>query len=199
MRIPPSHPLFVVAALVALPTLAGAQRKSTASIGVGAGSASFSCDVCSSQRNNSLSEMLRLGTIVKPGLVLSGEASRWRGDYGDSRGSGTATASFVSFTAQWSPWADDNFTEGFFLKAGAGLAHTHEQFEGVSASPTVVTTTGPSFVLGAGWNVWVAEHFAVTPYADYNVAAKATQSVNDLPGTQLGANILHLGVALTVR
>lgn len=168
-----------------------------AAVGVGAGSASFTCDVCRSGRDNGGSAVARLGVRIRSGLVVAAEGSGWTSNYTDPRGTGTVRMLFVSAVAQWYPRA----ARGGFLKAGGGGGSIREEMTLTGIGDVTVTTTGPAFVAGVGWDLPIGGgRWAITPYADVNVISKAEQRVNGWrPESRLGASVVHLGVAVTLQ
>lgn len=168
-----------------------------AAVGVGAGSASFTCDVCGSGRDNGGSGVARIGVRVRSGLVVAVEGSGWTSDYTDPRGTGTVRMLFASAVAQWYPRG----ARGGFLKAGGGGGSIREKLTLTGIGDVTVTTSGPAFVAGVGWDLPIGGgRWAITPYADVNVISKAEQSLNgSRPGSRLGASVVHLGVAVTLR
>jgi hypothetical protein len=165
------------------------------SVGVGSGSASFSCDACGSRRNNALAGVARVSVAVHRALTLGVEVSGWTSDFSDPRGSGAARMLFTNVVAQWYPAAS-----GVFMKAGAGVASIRDAITFTQIGRAIVTTHSPSFVVGAGWHVSVAQRWSLTPYADLNVARKAALTVNGFrAATQLGGSLVHIGAAVTVR
>jgi peptidoglycan-associated lipoprotein len=163
------------------------------SAGVGSGSATFSCDVCA-QRDAGLSELVRLGVVVRPSLLVAAELTGWAKSYADARGTADAGFRFINATVQWHPRP----TSGFFVKAGGGLASIKDDITISSLGPTAIKTTGLGLVAGAGWNVPVRGLWALTPYADVNYAARAKQSINGQQREQtLGGTVMHIGLAAT--
>lgn len=167
----------------------------SASVGVGAGSASFSCAGCESRRDNSASALVRAAVAIHPRLVVGVEATGWRGDYRDARGTGTVRMTFANAVAQWYPSAS-----GFFVKGGAGAAWIRDELALTQTGNLTVTTSGPAFVAGAGWDVLLGRRAWVTPYVDLDVAAKREQTVNAVRSTdRFGGSVIQVGAALTLR
>jgi len=193
---------FAVALLAALPATLPAQaapRRAggfSLAAGVGAGSTSFSCDACVSQRDDGVGAVLRLGVNASSHLTLAAEASGWRADYDALRGTGKARVGLAQLVLQWYPSA----SAGAFVKAGGGVAAIRDELTLNDVGSVTVSTRNPAFVVGAGWEVGLGRHWAVVPFADLNVVSKGDQTVNDAEtGERLGATLLHAGVAIRVR
>ncbi len=184
------------AAWLALTPAALAAQSIVVSAGVGSGSASFSCDGCASRRDNAVAALLRAGVVVHPQLTIAAEASGWWGDFKDARGTGSMRMTFATAVAQWHPVP----TSGAFVKAGAGAAWIRDELRVTQTGNATVTTSGPAFVVGAGWDLHVVRHASITPYADFDVAAKREQTINSVRDEgRFGGTLLHVGVALTFR
>jgi peptidoglycan-associated lipoprotein len=166
----------------------------SASVGLGTGSASFSCDGCGSQRSSGLAAQLGLGIAVRPSIVLSADVNRWTTDYADSRGSANARMLFVSAAAQWYPRS----TSSLFVKGGVGMASIEDDVNRTALGRTDITASAPALVLGAGWSFPLRGGWAATPYASLNYSMKGTQSINGVASSQkFGGTLMHVGVAAT--
>jgi hypothetical protein len=104
---------------------------------------------------------------------------------------------FGQFVAQWYPMAA---ASGAFVKAAGGVASIRDEIAIDAVGPTIVTTHSPALGIGLGWDVPVARRWLLSPYADLSIATKAHQTVNSEDrGDRLGATLVHIGVAATVR
>jgi hypothetical protein len=183
--------------LIGTPVLLHAQaRPFTASLGIGSGATSFSCDACGSHHDAGVAWLASAGVRVHPALVVAAEASGWSGNYADSRGTGNARIVFGDVDVAWHPRP----TSGFFVKAGAGAAWITDDVTITQVGKTTVTSHSPAFIVGAGWDMPVARGFAITPYANLDYAAQSNGTVNGFRGAQkLGGTLAHVGIAATLR
>lgn len=150
--------------------------------GGGFGTADASCDECqgNSDRQNSLALYLKGGGAVNPHVLLGGQFNLWRKDETGVFGADNSIKMYnLMGTVTVYPQ-----TQGFFVNLGAGLA-----FVGVDStvSNTTLSTNlgkGFGFLLGAGYDIRVGDHLAVTP---------AIQYWNGAPGDLefAGGTILH--------
>src|SRR6185369_10559781 len=88
------------------------RRGFTISFGVGAGSARFDCDGCSSDRTSAPSGYIRIGGAVRRDLIIAGQVDAWnKQENGATLSVGTVTA-----TVQWYPQVEG----GFYVLGGLG-------------------------------------------------------------------------------
>lgn len=128
---------------------------------------------------------LRLGGTVNPHLRLGGELSSWVNSYYDS-GSVTESVSGLFGIAQFYPGR----RAGFYLKGGLGLGRSALDYSG---GPTI-SDYGWAAVLGAGYDIRVGRHLAITPTLDFQH--------HDYSGAQDGGyreRIWAVGVGLTYQ
>jgi len=98
---------------------------------------------------------LRLGGTVNPHLRLGGELSSWINSYYGTSGNVTETVGGVFGIAQFYPAR----RAGFYLKGGMGLGRIAVDYAG---GPTI-SDYGWAAVLGAGFDIRVGRHRAITP------------------------------------
>jgi hypothetical protein len=164
----------------------------TGSIGIGSGSAAFSCDVCGSHRDVSVTVLGNIGARVRSNLVVVVEGSGWKSDYSASSGNGDASIIVADAALQWYPRA----ASGVFVKGGVGPAWVTDHVSIDALGETTVKSRSAALVVGAGWDVPITKLMAISPYAAFDYLGRAKQSVNGLRiGEKLGATVLQVGVA----
>jgi Autotransporter beta-domain. len=129
---------------------------------------------------------LRLGGTVNPHLRLGGELSSWINSYYGTSGNVTETVGGVFGIAQFYPAR----RAGFYLKGGMGLGRSAVDYSG---GPTI-SDYGWAAVLGAGYDIRVGRHLAITPTVDFQH--------HDYSGAQGGGyreRIWSVGVGLTYQ
>jgi hypothetical protein len=155
------------------------------SFGLGGGSASMSCDGCSSERDTGLSGYLRMGGYVSPSLFVGGETNGWtKNDMGVEQQIGV-----ISAVVQWYPQP----AAGLYLKGGAGFAHATatDAFDEVS-------TSGMAMNAGVGYDWRLTRNFSLTPYANYVRSLGAEAEVNGLgTGYTLNVDVLQFGLGFS--
>lgn len=115
-------------------------------------------------------------------------------DAGGLLDSEVSTAVVVSSYAQWYPLA----RAGLFVRGGVGIAssRTYQPYTAVSAGPAGAilrhVTTRPSVTAGAGFDVAIRAHLAITLSGDFTTLAGAQSG-------QEARSALLAGVGLTVR
>ena len=182
--------LRVVLGLLLLPAIAIAQHPQTRqgfgiSFGLGAGSASVSCDGCDSDRDTGGSGYLRIGGYISPSVMLAGESNGWT----HTEEGVDETIGFLSAVAQWYPQP----TTGFYLKGGLGFARAVAE-----DNVDEVTTGGLAITLGTGYDFRVSRNFSLTPYVNYLRSFGGELEVNGT-GTDVKANvdIIQVGLGFT--
>jgi hypothetical protein len=194
---------FLRASLVAaLPAAVAAQSPGLrpgsvlVTAGVGSGAGSFSCGACESRRDLAFAGLVRVDVALTARTAMGVEGSGWTSDYADPRGTGTARMVFANLVATWHPKRG----AGAFVKAGGGVASLRDEVTIDRVGQTTITARGPSFTVGAGWDVALAPHVSIAPYADLAVATKREQIVNGSASYgKLGGSVIQAGVALTFR
>ena len=193
--IPRSTLLVACALLLGLPAALSGQLNVSASAGAGLGSVAFDCETCDGERDTGVALLGRLGVGLFRGVQLSGEVTHWRGDYEDTRGTGDARNTIAAATLQWHPAA-----RGLFVKAGVGVAFVDYEASFGTLGDVAVETSGPSFLAGIGWDMPIGGSWAITPFATLHFSSKRDVTVNGVEtGDQVGSDMLHAGVAITLR
>lgn len=139
--------------------------------------------------SNSLTEptvQLRLGGTVNQHLRLGAEVSSWLHNFYSDNGQVLESVGGVFGIAQWYPAA----RAGFYLKGGAGLGRSALDYSG---GPTI-SDLGFAAVLGAGYDIRVGRHLAITPTLDFQF--------HDFSGAEGGGyreRIGAIGIGLTYQ
>ena len=155
------------------------------SFGVGAGSASLSCDGCDSDREGGFSGYLRLGGYVNPSLFVGGETNGWV----DSEAGVDQQIGFLSAVVQWYPQP----ASGFYLKGGLGFARAT-----ASDAFDELSTSGLGITAGLGYDWRLTRNFSLTPYVNYARSIGAEAEFNGI-GTDVTLNVdlLQFGLGFT--
>ena len=129
---------------------------------------------------------IRLGGTVNPHLRLGGELSSWVYPHYTDSGDVTESLSGLFGIAQLYPGR----RAGFYLKAGAGVGRSAVNYSG---GPTI-SDMGFAAVLGAGWDIRVGRHLAITPTIDVQF-----QDYSGAEGGGYRERIGAIGIALTYQ
>lgn len=185
--------LGIVALAILLPAIATAQRPQTRSgfgisFGLGAGSASVSCDGCVGFGGTGFSDYLRLGGYLKPDLFLAVETNAW---FDDALNSGSDYIGAILGVVQWYP----NAKKGWYVKGGLGYAYS-DLLSYESPSMMYVNPSGLGISVGAGYDWRVARNFALTPYLSYlRIVGGSTDYYVESVGVSVG--LLQFGLGFT--
>ena len=165
------------------------------SLGVGAGSLGLSCSDCSNDRPTGLTFIGRVGAAIEPDMVVGAEFTRWS----ETVDAGTSTASWAMAVIQVYPRP----RSGFYVKGGLGVAAL-DVFGIIQSTgiPFGLRTTNLGLEIGVGQDMRVSRRVSLSPYADFLYAAPANPvlSLNQsTTGSNLGGNLLHVGLAVSWR
>jgi hypothetical protein len=176
-----------VAAQSTQATLSDWQPGFRAAVGLGVGSAGISCDGCGSDRDNSVSGILRFGGGIRPGVVLGGQVTSWAKNVHG----GTESLTFVTFVTQWYPQP----RQGFFVLGGLGVAAMDATGDGVE-----LRTNSLGLQAGVGYDITLTRKFAITPYADLLYGTGGNVQVNgSTTNVKVSSNLVQFGVAASWR
>jgi hypothetical protein len=158
------------------------------SAGMGAGWTRVNCGICVTERRLGPSGYLRVGTTLRPGLLLAVEGNGWsRDDEEISSGLFTAGA-----TAQLYPHPDG----GVFLRGG--LAYVRYR-GGDEDDDGDVAANLFGIVMGAGYEFPIAGSLYVTNYA--NLLTSSFGSLNSDRGAtaanDVSLTLLQIGIGIT--
>jgi hypothetical protein len=168
----------------------------TAAIGTGYGGATLSCSGCSLNRQSSLAVVLRVGAAVAPNLSLGIEATGWSKDYHTLTDHGTTQLGSADLVAQLYPAEN----AGFYYKAGGGFSAIRNDITRAGIGRTRIATNTLDLVAGVGWDLPATRNISLTPFVDLHHAPKRNAKVNGASsGQQIGATLLHIGLAATWR
>lgn len=148
---------------------ASAQERNGFSFGVGAGlgSADATCDDCGSgDRETSGSGYLKGGYALNEHLLLGVEFNLWTKTYdvpGFDNASSTVNVYNVSGTMTFYPQA----SSGLFLKGGAGVSLLDLELKASGSTLTADVGKGPGLIVGAGYDIPVGRHVAITPAVNF--------------------------------
>jgi hypothetical protein len=164
--------------------------------GGGSGTASITCDGCASQSASNASYMGALGVAVRRDARVIVESSGWQKNFDNASGSSKNQLIVIDAAYQWYPARG----YGFFIQAGGGVVYFNSTIYPAAAGTTTVSSVGGAFTAGAGWDVPVIDHFALTPYVGYAMGSKAAATINGASSTlKVGGSLLHFGLAVSWR
>jgi len=153
--------------------------------GAGAGWTRVSCSICTPRRVLGPTAHLRVGTFVRPGLLLGAEANGWMRDQGEN---GRAWTAAIGPVAYLYPKA----AGPFHIKAGIGYM-TYNAEEDVSTSNVAVQ-------LGAGYEFRVGSRLHLTNYANLHASSFGSlKSDGDEVVGDVSVSLFQIGVGLTRR
>lgn len=161
------------------------------SVGLGPGSVSASCDVCTTDffedRLTGLSGVLQLGFFANPRLAVTGEFIGWlRNDDPVYRRVAGLALGVLAYPSERS---------GFFLKGTVGGLRAIGENDLL-----LVQTDAWMATTGIGYDVSVGENVGVTVYGNYVRSFGGLTWVNGLESdVVVTPNALQFGVALTVH
>lgn len=154
-------------------------------IGLGAGSAGASCEVCDNDRSTGLSGNFRMGGTVSQQLLVGGEINGWT----KSENGVDERIGFLSAVAYYYPM----LANGLFLKGGLGYAWTE-----VADNVDQLKSNGLGAQAGIGYDMRLRRGFSLTPYVTYLRAFSAEGKFNGQSlGENLNPNIVQFGLGLT--
>jgi hypothetical protein len=161
--------------------------------GAGFGWARVGCRICDANRGHSLSAYGHAGFALSPRIILGGEVELWRqGARPDQNRPATEWMMGYSAVMFWYP----SPRQPYYLKSGFGLVtyRIHDATDALTA-----TALGPQ--IGAGWELPIASHIAVVPYANFLFAS--TGAGVKLNGQQVldhaSLELFQFGVGLSRR
>ncbi len=134
------------------------------SLGFGGGAEAVNLDGDGLGYSDELTEptmQLRIGGTLNQHIRLGGEFSSW---FHSIRDNASATSALESVSGvfgiiQYYPWS----RAGLYLKGGIGLGRSAVDYEG---GPTI-SDVGFAAVVGAGYDIRLGRHFALTPTVDF--------------------------------
>jgi opacity protein-like surface antigen len=196
--------VVALAALVASPSLTQAQERTgddlsvTAAIAVGSGG--LTCGSCDDARAMAPSGYVRIGGPILPGLVLSAEIDAWSKSEewvlfdGTSNVHGTSrfTIATLNAVAQWYPLTH----RGFFVEAGLGVGRYQVRSKSIDIGGSSAYSNTFGYLAGAGYDIPVSDHVAVTPSA--KIFGFSGAKIQDVDG-KVGGNVAQFALGLTWR
>ena len=182
--------LLVGSAVAAQTSLPQVREGFTASFGFGAGSGGVSCTNCSTTRETGVSGYLRLGSAVRPGLIVAGETN----GFVKSIDGGQVNFSFYSAALQWYPQP----ASGFYLKGNAGFATSQFVVEDFGFGTLELESNGFAAGVGAGYDLRVGRMFSLTPYVNLMTSVRSeARFLGQSLGEKLNPNLLQFGIGFT--
>ena len=155
--------------------------------GLGPGAARVSCSICKADRGTAATGELRLGGRLKRGVLVGAEATLWAG--GVERGV-NETMWGLSAVGYFYPRSRGTF----YWKAGVGMLSWRS-----TDGHDVLSAGALGVVAGAGWDIRIARHIALAPYASLFVASLGGDIKFNGASVQQGALLMlaQLGLSIT--
>ena len=147
-------------------------------IGIGFGSAKFSCDQCDGGRQNGVSGLFAIGTAIDQPLIIGAELDLFykRQDFDDG------WIATVTAFGQWYPAS----TGPFFVKGGLGMGWTQVTLQ----TPTGFASrskSGFGYMVAVGYDWRIAYYLSVTPLVGWYGGSLG--DVDDITG--LNVNVIQ--------
>jgi hypothetical protein len=169
------------------------------SAGLGAGSASLHCQICSGDLGSrGTTGYVRAGTTVNGFFLLGAELDAWmRSDQG-----GHQRVFALTGNGYWYP----DPRHGYYVKGGFGLSNYRQSADGDNGVTTAVTAGAFTGQVGLGYEVRMNPRMSIVPYANLIGSAKGRISTEQDNGTHLERNrldmsgnviLLQIGLGLT--
>lgn len=161
-----------------------AARGTWVSAGAGGGWLRVNCSICGTERFGGPAAVLRMGTTLRPGLLVAAELDGWTRSSDDERSAIVAGSG--------SAWFFPNPERGLFLRAGAGLVH-YRLDEDAGANLF-------GLQLGAGYELVLTESLRITN--SIGIIATTFGSISSEDGVvaeDVSLSMLQIGVSLTRR
>lgn len=196
---------LALGALLAAP--AHAQEQDASSVGLSAtaafaaGSSKLSCANCDGVRAWAPSGYLRVGRVVAPGLVVSGEVDLWRKSEewslffegtGPANGTSQFTITTVGALAQWYPLP----AHGFFVDAGIGIGRYSVSSRSRDVGGFAAHSNALGYQAGAGYDIPLTTHVSLTPSAKVFGFTKTRFEGAD---GKVSANVAQIAIGLTLH
>lgn len=153
-------------------------------VGLGYGSAGFSCSGCPTDRTSGISGNFRLGTALNPNLTLGLETNGFQKTEDGVKG----TLGQAGLSANYYPSATGNM----FVRGSVGVSY------GLLDDGTdEIKSTGAGVGLGLGYDFYVGRTLSVTPFFNYLFALSGDAKFNGAAtGVGLHPNLWQVGIAI---
>lgn len=196
---------MMMAVLVVLGTAAGASAQTepieregfVAGGGGGVGWMDFNCDGCLAEgREVSGVADARLGYAINEQLVLGGQFAFWGKTSPEAYFAGDfkSRISDVLATATFYPMPES----GFFVRGGAGLTIVHGTIVRSANETHLDTRTGWGLTGGAGFDIPVSKHVAITPAVNMWYGHVGDLRIGTTPyATNVSHNTIDVTLGLT--
>ncbi len=174
----------------------GERHGFTGSVGVGLSSAGISCaPQCTADRLSAPLLTARIGGNVSPQFSLSLEASLFHADVKTVSPAGSWNLSWFTLSGIWYP----NSETDFFLKFGVGVAAVKADVTFPHSGVLTLTSSDFGARVGIGKDYYLTDNLAVTAFADFLFTPRSQAlSAGSDSGAKMSADVLHVGLALTI-
>ncbi len=151
-------------------------------VGVGAGWGRISCDVCQTSRDLGPAAFVRIGTAVRPGVRVAGEATVWTHEVEDERENMGAAMAVIYLHPQQGP---------MYVKGGLG-------FVGYRAGEDIAMNA-VGLQLGAGYELRLGS-LALNNYVNLiGSSFGSLKNENTTIAEDVSTTLLQFGIGLTLR
>lgn len=171
----------------AVPSLLPAQEAARgfwAGLTVGPGRQRSTCDICAGDGNGGWGARLAAGGTPSLKLRLGGELQAW----GDRNEDISSRFVLIAPTAYWRPSGDKI---PYFLMGGVGIASFR-----VSDSTEALTSTSIGVTIGGGYELSVADHWAITAYAGFSGSLFANLTHDRTNIANVRHTLLQIGIGV---
>lgn len=189
------------AAFVGCAVPAGAQSEQTAigsvlaTVGLGSGSASFTCGSCAPQHQVSVAGRVRAAVLVGPSVALGLDVAGWGKRLTQPAGQTAIQLGFADVVGQWYPAGGSEF----FVTAGGGVALFRAARGPAPAAGPDFTSQSPALVFGLGWDLRLGARVGVTPYVDFYTATGGRARLTEAgPLEPFRPSLVQVGIGLSV-
>ena len=155
-----------------------------AGLTVGPGRQRSTCDICAGDGNGGWGVRLAAGGTLSPKVRLGGDLHAW----GDRTEDINSRFVLVAPTVYWRPAGDK---VPYFLMGGVGIANFR-----VSDSTEALTSTSIGVTIGGGYELSVAEHWAITAYAGFSGSLFANLTLDRTNIANVRHTLLQIGIGV---
>ena len=193
MRLAPFASVMIILAGLSMPASAPAQSnaqqgKIWMSAGAGGGWARVSCSICNLERNLGPTGYVRVGTNLRPGLLLSTEGNVWTHVPEEDTRSWVGA---IGAAAYMYPRANG----ALYVKGGLG----YMMYRSRDDEDNEISTSSLGVQLGAGYEFRVGSTLLITNFANLLASSFGTLRADEAVVDDVNVTLLQIGVGVTRR